>query len=108
MFGNRRLSLVIAACLLATGARAEVVVLKADGYIEHDMSAADALRAGTINAAALLRVADRGRLKEGPLADIVAVPGDPLTSIRMVEDVSFVMKDGVVYRGPGAGADAGR
>jgi imidazolonepropionase-like amidohydrolase len=66
------------------------------------MSAADALRAGTVNAAALLRVDDRGRLRGGLLADIVAVPGDPLTDIRVVEDVRFVMKDGVIYRWPGA------
>jgi imidazolonepropionase-like amidohydrolase len=71
-------------------------------YVEHGMSAADALRAGTVNAAALLRVEDRGRLRAGLLADIVAVPGDPLTNIRVVEDVRFVMKDGVIYRRPGA------
>jgi len=67
-------------------------------YVLHGMSAADALRSGTINAAALLRVEDRGRLREGLLADIVAVPGDPLTDIKVVEDVRFVMKDGVIYR----------
>lgn len=71
-------------------------------YVAHGMSAADALRAGTINAAALLRVDDRGRLRAGLLADIVAVPGNPLENIQVVEDVRFVMKDGVVYRGPGA------
>jgi imidazolonepropionase-like amidohydrolase len=71
-------------------------------YVEHGMSAADALRAGTVNAAALLRVEDRGRLRAGLLADIVAVPGDPLADIRVVEDVRFVMKDGVIYRRPGA------
>jgi imidazolonepropionase-like amidohydrolase len=71
-------------------------------YVEHGMSAADALRAGTVNAAALLRVEDRGWLREGLLADIVAVPGDPLADIKVVEDVRFVMKDGVIHRTPEA------
>jgi imidazolonepropionase-like amidohydrolase len=69
-------------------------------YVEHGMSAADALRSGTVNAAALLRVEDRGRLRAGLLADIVAVPGDPLADIKVVEDVRFVMKDGVIHRAP--------
>jgi len=69
-------------------------------YVEHGMSSADALRAGTINAAALLRVDDRGRLRAGLLADIVAVPGNPLADIRVVENVQFVMKSGEIVRGP--------
>ena len=69
-------------------------------YVEHGMSRADALRAGTINAAALLRTDDRGRLRAGLLADIVAVPGDPLTDIQVVENVRFVMKGGEIVRGP--------
>jgi imidazolonepropionase-like amidohydrolase len=64
------------------------------------MSAAEALRAGTVNAATLLRTPDRGRLAPGLLADIVAVAGDPLADIRVLENVRFVMKDGVVTRGP--------
>ena len=69
-------------------------------YVEYGMSRADALRTGTINAAALLRVEDRGRLRAGLLADIVAVPGDPLTDIRVVENVRFVMKGGEIVRAP--------
>ncbi len=69
-------------------------------YVEHGLSRAEALRAGTINAAALLRVEDRGRLRPGLLADIIAVPGDPLTDIRVVEDVRFVMKGGQIHRVP--------
>lgn len=69
-------------------------------YVEHGMGAADALRAGTVNAAALLRVDDRGRLRPGYLADIVGVPGDPLAGIRVVEDVRFVMKGGAIHRAP--------
>ncbi len=74
-------------------------------YVAHGMSTADALRAGTMNAAALLRVNDRGRLEPGLLADLVAVPGNPLEDIRVVEDVRFVMKGGEIYRGTGADRD---
>jgi imidazolonepropionase-like amidohydrolase len=69
-------------------------------YLQHGMSAAEALRAGTVNAAALLRTPDRGRLAPGLLADIVAVAGDPLADIRVVENVRFVMKGGKVVRAP--------
>jgi imidazolonepropionase-like amidohydrolase len=58
----------------------------------------DALRAGTINAAELLGVTDRGELAVGKLADIVAVPGNPLEDIRTTEAVVFVMRGGRVYR----------
>jgi len=69
-------------------------------YVEYGMRTAEALRAGTVNAAALLRVEDRGRLRAGLLADIVAVPGDPLADIRVVERVQFVMKGGMIHRAP--------
>ena len=63
-----------------------------------------ALTAGTMNAAKLLGWEARvGSLAPGKLADIVAVPGNPLTDIHATERVSFVMKGGVVYKGPGAG-----
>ena len=62
-----------------------------------------ALTAGTMNAAKLLGWDARvGSLAPGKLADIVAVPGDPLADIHATEHVSFVMKGGVIYRGQGA------
>lgn len=62
-----------------------------------------ALTAGTMNAARLLGwEATVGSLAPGKLADIVAVPGDPLADIHATERVSFVMKGGVVYKGAGA------
>ena len=55
------------------------------------------LRAATTVAAELINVTDRGRLAEGQLADIIAVPGDPLADISVTQKVSFVMKGGKVY-----------
>lgn len=69
-------------------------------YVAHGMSAAEALRTGMVHAAALLRVEDCGRLRSGLLADIVAVPGDPLADMRVVERVQFVMKGGEIHRAP--------
>jgi imidazolonepropionase-like amidohydrolase len=60
----------------------------------------ESLRAGTINAADLLGVHDRGELTAGKLADIVAVPGNPLEDLHVTEKVVFVMKGGKVYRRP--------
>jgi len=57
------------------------------------------LRAATTTAAELINVTDRGRLAEGQLADIIAVPGDPLSDIGVTQHVSFVMKGGKVYVG---------
>jgi len=69
-------------------------------YVEYGMSNADAIRSGTVNAAELLGIADLGRLRAGQLADIVAVPGDPFADIKVLQDVRFVMRDGVVYKQP--------
>ncbi len=63
------------------------------------MSPAAALHSATTVAAALLGVDDRATLTAGKLADIIAVPGNPLDDIKVMERVSFVMKDGVVVKG---------
>ena len=58
-----------------------------------------AIQAGTVNGAKLLGWQDKiGALKPGYAADVVAVPGNPLEDIRALEKVSFVMKNGVIYR----------
>jgi imidazolonepropionase-like amidohydrolase len=62
------------------------------------MPPAAVLRAATVVAAELINADDRGRLAEGLLADIIAVPGDPLEDIRVTQEVNFVMKGGKVFR----------
>jgi imidazolonepropionase-like amidohydrolase len=67
--------------------------------VKYGMKPLQALQAGTLNAAKLLGWQGQlGALKAGYLADVVAVPGDPLSDIGVLARVSFVMKAGVVYR----------
>ena len=66
-------------------------------YADYGMRALEALQTATIHATDLLNLDDRGRIAEGLLADIVAVPGNPLEDITATERVAFVMKAGHVY-----------
>jgi imidazolonepropionase-like amidohydrolase len=67
--------------------------------VKYGMTPVAALQAGLINGAKLLGWADQiGALKPGYFADIIAVPGDPLTDISVLQKVTFVMKGGTVYR----------
>jgi imidazolonepropionase-like amidohydrolase len=67
--------------------------------VEYGMPVADVLRAATSGNADIFHLEDRvGRLREGLLADIIAVAGDPLADVSVLRDVRFVMKDGHVYR----------
>lgn len=60
-----------------------------------------ALQSATVNPASLLGVDDElGTIAVGKLADLVAVPGDPVADIALMQRVNFVMKGGVVYKGP--------
>jgi imidazolonepropionase-like amidohydrolase len=66
--------------------------------VSRGMTPLHVLQTATINAADLLGVDDRGQLKKGMLADIIAVDGNPLENIREMENVVFVMKGGVIVR----------
>ncbi len=67
--------------------------------VKYGMTPLAALQADMINGAKLLGWPDQiGQLKPGFYADIIAVPGDPLSDISAVQHVTFVMKGGVVYR----------
>jgi imidazolonepropionase-like amidohydrolase len=67
--------------------------------VKYGMSPLAALQAGMLNGARLLGWQDRiGALKPGYFADIVAVPGDPLQDIGVLQDVAFVMKGGTIYK----------
>lgn len=70
-----------------------------DSWVEAGVPPADILRALTINAARLLGVdKDRGFLKAGLAADIVATPDNPLDNIQTLKKVAFVMKDGAIIK----------
>lgn len=66
--------------------------------VRRGMTPLHALQTATINAADLLGVDDRAELKAGKLADIIAVDGNPLADIKVMEQVVFVMKDGDVIK----------
>ena len=69
--------------------------------VDRGMKPIDALKAATSVDAELFGIAERvGTLEAGKLADVIAVPGDPLMNIRLVERVLFVMKEGVIYKRP--------
>ncbi|MBS0260884.1 MAG: amidohydrolase family protein [Planctomycetes bacterium] len=69
--------------------------------VEGGMSPMEAIQTATLNAAKLLKIDDRlGTLEEGKIADVIAVEGNPLTDIKTLKKVSFVMKEGEVFKSP--------
>lgn len=67
--------------------------------VKYGMTPMQAIQAATTNAADLMGHSDEfGSIKPGKYADIIAVPGDPLADIRLLEDIPFVMKDGKIYK----------
>jgi len=75
--------------------------------VKYGMTPMQAIQAATSNAADLLGHANElGSIKMGKHADLIAVSGDPLKDISLLERVEFVMKDGKVYKSAGAVACA--
>ena len=69
--------------------------------VEAGMPAMETIKAATTFAADLLGLSDRiGTIDKGKLADIIAVEGNPIQDIKAMQQVIFVMKEGVVYKGP--------
>lgn len=75
--------------------------------VEHGMTPLDAIRSATLVGARVLGVDDRGAIEPGRLADLIAVAGDPLQDVSLLEDARFVMKGGeVVVPAQPAGLEA--
>src|SRR5262245_18070415 len=70
-------------------------------FVKWGMTPVEALQTATVNAAAFLNDYLRprvGRIKAGAFADIIAVRGDPMADMKIMMDVPFVMKGGVIFR----------
>jgi imidazolonepropionase-like amidohydrolase len=70
-------------------------------YVDAGMSNVEALKTGTVNAAAAAGLSDRGRLDPGLAADVIALDGDPVADINPVLKVDFVMRDGIIFKQDG-------
>jgi imidazolonepropionase-like amidohydrolase len=80
--------------------RGDVAMEYIDSFKEAGIAAPDILRAMTTRAAVLLDVEkERGALRPGMAADLVATPEDPLHDIDGLKKIDFVMKDGKLMRG---------
>jgi imidazolonepropionase-like amidohydrolase len=78
-----------------TRGQASLAMLRS--HVAAGMTPAQVLRAATVDAAELLGMADRiGSIEAGKFADLIAVPGNPLDDIGVLEHVSFVMKGGAI------------
>jgi imidazolonepropionase-like amidohydrolase len=67
--------------------------------VKYGMTPMQAIQAATISAADLLGKREwLGSLKPGKYADLIAVSGDPLTDVSVLENVEFVMKEGRIYK----------
>jgi imidazolonepropionase-like amidohydrolase len=67
--------------------------------VKYGMTSMQAIQAATSSAADLLGHSNEfGSIKPGKYADMIAVSGDPIADIRLLENVKFVMKDGKIYK----------
>ena len=71
-----------------------------DVYVnQYGMTPLAAIQSATLNAADLMGWTDRvGSIDPGKWADLIAIPGDPLQDVRLLQHVPFVMKSGIVYK----------
>jgi imidazolonepropionase-like amidohydrolase len=84
---------------IAFGTDAAVYAHEFELMVQAGMPPMFTLQAATVNASQLLRHdKDLGTVASGKIADVIAVPGDPIADISVMKRVSFVMKDGVVYK----------
>ncbi|MEO8036890.1 MAG: amidohydrolase family protein, partial [Acidobacteriota bacterium] len=82
--------------------RGDMTIAFLDSWKAAGIPAADTLRAMTINGYKAADVInDRGPIKAGKFADLIAVAGDPLVDIDTLRDVRFVMKNGMVFKRDG-------
>ncbi|MBV8403672.1 MAG: amidohydrolase family protein [Gammaproteobacteria bacterium] len=83
----------IGVCRFGTNAREFTLM------VENGMTPMQAIQAATVADADLLGISQKlGAIAKGRLADIIAVRGDPLQNVRLLEDVRFVMKEGRIYK----------
>jgi imidazolonepropionase-like amidohydrolase len=67
--------------------------------VDYGLKPSEAIRSATLNAAELMGLKDlAGAVEKGRWADVIAVQGDPLANVKLLESVQFVMKGGKVYR----------
>ena len=79
--------------------RGQASLLTLEAYAAEGMTPLEIIRAATSDAAELLGLQDRiGTLEKGKLADIIAVPGDPLKDVSVLEHARFVMKGGEIIK----------
>ncbi len=102
--GPRMMAAYRAGVKIAAGSDAGVAIHgnnahELEFYVLAGMPSSDAIKAATVNAAALLnRTKDLGTIEPGKIADIIAVRANPVSDITALRLVRFVMKEGVVYR----------
>ena len=67
--------------------------------VEGGMPPLETIKCATLNAAEMMGMkSTMGSIESGKLADIIAVEGDPSEDIKVMKNVVFVMKDGLVYK----------
>lgn len=78
--------------------RGEAALTYIDSFVDAGATSTQILQAFTVNAMEAIGVVDRGLIKEGMAADIIAIPNNPLDDIHALKNVAFVMKDGSVIQ----------